>query len=110
MRNLLFIKRSGVIKAWYDGCEPSYDGIKFKKIVHLSFIDIVTYKNENGTSEWSYISEIWKIGGFDSGIEEYSNTLTLEGINWILSKKASDKDTTRISRWLIGNVFSILGS
>jgi hypothetical protein len=102
-------KINGHIQAWHDNCDSTPDGLKLKKEVYLSFVDYVTFDYLNETSDWSYISETWNIEGYQSEMEQYINQLTSEGVNWIFSPSAQVKTTGRISRWLLSNVFSIIG-
>lgn len=102
-------KIKGTIKAWHDGCSLSPDGLKIKEPVYLSFIDFISYKYQNETSDWSYISQYWTIGGYSSELEEKIGTITQEGMKWILGPEATPKRIGKIGAWMINNVFSICG-
>ncbi|MCG3254726.1 MAG: hypothetical protein KAU62_01480 [Candidatus Heimdallarchaeota archaeon] len=102
-------KKNGNIKAWYDGCELTYDGLKKKQRVHLAFIDFATYEYTNGTEDWSYMSEMWTIGGYSSGLEEYIGKLTQQGIHYIMRNELSAKKFVKMCQWLVRNVFSVVG-
>ena len=107
--NNFTFKKNGKIKANHDGCELTYDGLKKKQPVYMKFIDYATYSYLNETEDWSYISTMWSIGGYDSGMEEYVNKITIQGLGWIYSPDASPRRISKLSNWLIHNAFSVVG-
>lgn len=100
-------KSNGVIKAWYDGCELTYDGLKKKNVVRLSFTNFVTFEYLDGTSDWSYTSLPWCLKGYSSKIESKIATIAQQGLRYF--KNVSDKKINKFYSWIVGNVFSIYG-
>jgi len=99
----------GIVKAWHDNAELTYDGLKKKEIVSLTFIDFMSYEYLNGTEDWTYISEPYVFGGYNSGIEQYVNTLTQQGMKWMMINSDNTAKILKLCRWLTKNIFSIAG-
>lgn len=72
-------------------------------------MDYVTYKFDNGTSAWSYVSLPWTLGGYSSKIEEYIGDITIQGLEHIYSPEVTPKRIENLAYWLIRNVFSVAG-
>ncbi|MCK4612697.1 MAG: hypothetical protein KAU62_16190, partial [Candidatus Heimdallarchaeota archaeon] len=102
-------KTNGIIKAWHDNAELTYDGLKKKEIVSITFIDFMSYEYLNGTEDWTYISEPYVFGGYNSGIEQYVNTLTQQGMKWMMINSDNTAKILKLCRWLTKNIFSIAG-
>ena len=102
-------KSKGIVKAWHDNAELTYDGLKKKEIVSITFIDFMAYEYLNGTEDWTYISEPYVFGGYNSGIEQYVNTLTQQGMKWMMINSDNTAKILKLCRWLTKNIFSIAG-
>lgn len=100
-------KGNGKIKAWYDGCELTYDGLKQKQVVSLAFTDFVSFEYLNGTTDWSYTSMPWSINGYNSNIESKMAQITQEGLRHFATGDV--KNANKFYGWIVGNVFSICG-
>lgn len=102
-------KVTGRIKAWYDGCELSPEGLKIKQIVNLHFRDYVTIKYVNGTIEHLWANEHWSLPGYSSSLEEYMGDITVEGLQWFIQSNINEKEKMKLANWLVSNIFCILG-
>ena len=106
--NLKFT-RNGRIKAWHDDCELTYDGLKKKEVVHMTFIDFMIYEYLNETESWTYISEPYTPGGYGTKVEQYMGALTQQGMKYFSGELLDARKIGKLANWLVRNVFSIAG-
>lgn len=55
------------------------------------------------------MSEMWTIGGYSSGLEQYVGELAVQGLRWMTQPEAATKKIAKLARWLVKNVFAITG-
>ncbi len=85
----------------------TYDGLKQKQVVFLSFTDFVSFEYLDGTTDWSYTSMPWSINGYNSNIESKMSQIAQEGLRHFATRDV--KNANKFYAWIIGNVFTICG-
>ena len=89
------------MKAWHDNSERTYDGLKKKREVFMSFMDFGVYTNETTQEEdYSWFNLPWMMGGYSTKMQKYMGEIVKD---CLLVEISND----RILKWLKCNPFTM---